>query len=237
MKVVFVGPSLPQAHEYASRDISIRPPATQGDILTAVRDGATVIGLVDGGFEYTAPIWHKEILFALSRGVIVFGAASMGALRAAECAAFGMIGIGRIFQDYASGELVDDADVALLHAPPKMGSVALTLPMVSVRATVRKLVRSGSLPASTGDEVIRSAECIFFKERTWRRVVDAVRRGEQADELVALLTRDYIDQKRLDAVELVEAINQFHPPKSIILKDWTFQETTTWREIVGVSKL
>lgn len=237
MKVVFVGPSLPQAREIANQDISIRPPATQGDLLAAVGEGATVIGLVDGGFEYTAPVWHKEILFALSRGVTVFGAASMGALRAAECAAFGMIGIGRIFQDYASGELVDDADVALLHAPPDMASGALTLPMVNVRATVRKLVGSGSLPTSTGDEIIRSAEQIFFKERTWKRVVDTVRPGEERYELVALLTRVYVDQKRLDAMELIEAINHFSPSKDIILKDWTFQETTTWREIFGVSKL
>jgi hypothetical protein len=237
VKVVFVGPSLPQAHQHASQDVSIRPPATQGDILTAVREGATVIGLVDGGFEYTAPVWHKEILFALSRGVTVFGAASMGALRATECVAFGMIGIGAIFRAYANGELVDDADVALLHAPPEMGSSGLTLPMVNIRATVRKLVRSGSLPASTGDEIIRSAECIFFKERTWKRVLDAVRPGEQADELVALLTRDYVDQKHLDAMELIEVTNQFFPPNGITLKYWTFQETTTWREIFGVSKL
>ncbi len=237
MKVVFVGPSLPQAREHASQEISIRPPATQGDLLAAVVEGANVIGLVDGGFEYTAPVWHKEILFALSRGVTVFGAASMGALRAAECAAFGMIGVGAIFQDYASGELVDDADVALLHTPPDMGSGALTLPMVNIRATVRKLVGSGSLQASTGDEIIQSAEQIFFKQRTWKRVVDTVRPGEQGDELVALLTRQYVDQKRLDAVELIETIDQFSPPKGITLKDWTFQETTTWQEIAGVSKL
>ncbi len=237
MKVFFVGPSLPQAHEYASPDISIRPPATQGDLLAAVHEGATVIGLVDGGFEYTAAVWHKEILFALSQGVIMFGAASMGALRAAECATYGMIGVGAIYHAYANGELVDDADVALLHAPPDMGSRALTVPMVNVRATVYKLVRTGSLQASTGEEIIHSADQIFFKQRTWKRVADAIRPREERDKLAVLLTREYVDQKRLDAIELIEAINQFSPPEDIILKDWTFQETTTWQEIAGVSKL
>ena len=44
----------------------------------AVIEGATVIGLIDGFFENVASVWHKEILFALSEGVQVFGAASMG---------------------------------------------------------------------------------------------------------------------------------------------------------------
>ncbi|MEJ0097006.1 MAG: TfuA-like protein [Bauldia sp.] len=50
----------------------------------AVLAGASVIGLVDGVFENVASVWHKEILYALSEGVQVFGAASMGALRAAD---------------------------------------------------------------------------------------------------------------------------------------------------------
>ncbi|RYG97907.1 MAG: antibiotic resistance protein, partial [Alphaproteobacteria bacterium] len=139
MKVVFVGPSLSNANDLSGHQIEIRPPAVQGDMLRAVRDGATVIGLVDGGFEYTAPVWHKEILYALSRRVAVVGAASMGALRAAECQPFGMVGVGRIFNDYASGELVDDADVALLHGPMEYGFRPITLPMVNIRATLKAL--------------------------------------------------------------------------------------------------
>ena len=88
MKVVFVGPSFPDIGKLS--DVEIRPPACQGDVMRAVRDGATAIGLIDGQFEFVAPVWHKELLFALSQNIGVFGAASMGALRAAECAAFGM---------------------------------------------------------------------------------------------------------------------------------------------------
>jgi len=141
VKVVFVGPSLPDAAKHAATDIALRPPAVQGDVLRAVEDGANIIGLVDGGFENTAPVWHKEILFALSLNVTVLGAASMGALRAAECRAFGMIGIGRIYNDYVSGAVVDDADVALLHEPIELGCRALTVPMVNVRSTLDEMER------------------------------------------------------------------------------------------------
>ena len=38
------------------------------------------IGIIDGHFGNVPSVWHKEILFALSKGVEVSGAASMGAL-------------------------------------------------------------------------------------------------------------------------------------------------------------
>ena len=48
----------------------------------------------------------------------VDGGGSLGALRAAECAHFGMIGVGEIFTRYMSGDLVDDCAVAQLHGRP-----------------------------------------------------------------------------------------------------------------------
>jgi hypothetical protein len=83
--------------------IEIRPPAVQGDILDAVRAGVCAIGLIDGHFEFAAPVWHKEILFALSIRVRVLGAANRGALRASECAAFGMVGVGRSTRAMSAG--------------------------------------------------------------------------------------------------------------------------------------
>ena len=40
--------------------------------------------IIDGSFQSQPAVRHKEILWALSRGIPVIGAASMGALRAAE---------------------------------------------------------------------------------------------------------------------------------------------------------
>ena len=61
------------------------------------------IAIIDGLFEQVPAVWHKELLFAMARGVEVSGAASMGALRAAELHAFGMIGVGPTFAAYKSG--------------------------------------------------------------------------------------------------------------------------------------
>jgi len=42
-----------------------------------------VIGVIDGYLRW-ATVWHKEILWAMAEGIHVFGAASIGALRAAD---------------------------------------------------------------------------------------------------------------------------------------------------------
>ena len=91
---IFLGPSLPRNVAHRTLDAVYLPPAAQGDILRLLPQNPEVIGIVDGVFESQPAIWHNEILFALSRGVRVAGAASMGALRAAELNDFGMKGIG-----------------------------------------------------------------------------------------------------------------------------------------------
>ena len=37
-----------------------------------------VVGIVDGVFDACPAVWHKEILYAVSRGVAVYGDKSVG---------------------------------------------------------------------------------------------------------------------------------------------------------------
>ncbi|MDQ0559393.1 hypothetical protein QO004_001171 [Rhizobium mesoamericanum] len=207
MKVVFVGPSLPEAGLLFGEEVTICPPAVQGDVLAAMERGALAIGIVDGGFEYTIPVWHKEILYALSRGVRVFGAASMGALRAVECRPFGMVGIGRIYSEYESGVTIDDSDVALLHGPEELGYKALTVPLVNVRATLDELEARHALTRGLRIALETAAASLFFKARTWRSIVSNVDvPAADKPQLLALLRSNEVDQKRADALALIEAI-------------------------------
>ena len=76
---VFLGPTL--GWDDALRILpkaTIQPPASAGDVYLAVKAGASVIAVIDGYFEQVPSVWHKEVLYALSRGVRVFGASSMG---------------------------------------------------------------------------------------------------------------------------------------------------------------
>lgn len=228
MKVIFTGPSLPDAASLAGEGIRVLPPATQGDVLAVVEQGANVIGLIDGGFEYAAPIWHKEILRALSLGVTVLGAASMGALRAAECHSFGMIGIGRIFEDYRTGRLVDDAAVALVHAPSALGGKPLTIPLVNICATLDSLERNELLADGLRQVIEDAASAIFFKRRTWRAIVEQCAGVAEPDRphLLATLVSHSVDQKRIDALELLKVVQSTADIRVNADLSWKLRETS-----------
>ena len=101
---VFAGPSIDAATIAAAvPGATIAPPAARGDVWLAVESGAEVIGLIDGYFEHVPAVWHKELLDALERGCHVFGSSSMGALRAAELAPFGMVGVGSVVAGVREG--------------------------------------------------------------------------------------------------------------------------------------
>ncbi len=234
MKLVFVGPTLPDATSLVPAGIEIRGPVMHRDVLVAVNDGATVIGLIDGCFEDVAPVWHKEILYAISNGVRVYGASSMGALRAAECAAFGMIGVGKIYEQYASGHLIDDADVAQIHGPLEMNYLSLSEPLVNVLATLDHLLSRNELEDTEYASLRASAERLFFKDRTYRTIVTNANLPEQSSRkrIEELLRVNAVNQKRLDALGLLDTIaaveNTRRPPPL----DWEFASTAQWRNIL-----
>src|SRR5215208_3137160 len=93
------------------------PPVQQGDLLRIAELAPTYVCIVDGAFFHVPSVTHKEILLTLERGVGVLGAASLGALRAAELDGFGMEGTGAIYRLYKSGKIDGDDEVAVLHAP------------------------------------------------------------------------------------------------------------------------
>ncbi|OLP52714.1 antibiotic resistance protein [Rhizobium rhizosphaerae] len=233
MKLLFVGPTLPDAPRLGLK-LDLRAPVLQGDVYRAVEEGASVIGLIDGGFEYTAPVWHKEILYALSKGVRVLGAASMGALRAAECHGFGMIGIGEIFRSYRDGLLIDDADVGQSHAPAALGWTGITEPLVNVRATLANPALAALLPAQTLKALEASGAALHFKDRTWRRLVMNAALPHETDRtrLLDLLLAHRIDQKRRDALDLVSLAEALPDARTAPPSDWQFQPTSLWREMI-----
>ena len=172
--VLFVGPSLPPGDRAAiGANVAVLGPASCGDIAKAVASGAAAIGLVDGLFETTLAPWHKEIAWALSRGVPVYGAASIGALRAIELLAFGMVGVGEVFQAFRDGAIADDDEVAVVHGPAELGYGALSEAMVNVRWTLAAARARGVLQATEEEGIARTAKAIFFKERTWAAIWQA----------------------------------------------------------------
>ncbi len=155
---VFLGPSLPVEEARGILDAVYLPPVAQGDVLRVLARRPDVIGFVDGYFDKVPSVWHKEILLALSRGVRVLGASSMGALRAAELADFGMEGVGTIYEWFRSGRLEDDDEVAIVHGPAEEGYVELSDAMVNVRDVCAASAAGGAVPAAVARPAGRARE-------------------------------------------------------------------------------
>jgi hypothetical protein len=208
--IIFAGPSLPPAFRPSDPALSWRPPIRQGEIYDAATTRPTIIGVIDGYFEVTPTVWHKEILWAMAQGIHVYGSASIGALRAAELYSFGMTGIGRIFAAYRDGTLTDDDEVAVLHGPEELGYPAVTEAMVNIRATLDQAVAFGVIDGPLAARLIEIGKALFYKERSWDAMVRlALAHGVPAiplNNLAAWLARGRVDQKRADALEMVSAI-------------------------------
>ena len=228
--VIFVGPSLPLAAAHAILPMAVYlPPARQADLLSAVETNQPeVIGLIDGAFGTASSVWHKEILYALERGVRVYGAASMGALRAVELASFGMLGVGEVYASYASGALTDDDEVAVAHAPATEGYRALTLPLVNLRASLSLARAEGVFSAAEHDLILDAAKALYFADRTLDAIVAAARaqglHPAAARRAIAFLAERYVDLKRRDAEQLLAVIRDLPqplpapPPPSFVLE-------------------
>jgi hypothetical protein len=242
MKVVFIGPSFPDIHIPQTARVFtdqnpntvICGPARQGDVARSVLRGATAIGLVDGRFEDVPSVWHKEILFALSHGIHVCGAASLGALRAAECARFGMVGIGQIFRRYACRDLIDDDAVAQLYAAGELGYIPLSEPLVNIEATLGHLHELGHLSGSETCYLMQIARRLFFKDRTYDRIMDEAAEFSAArrDVLSTLLRSRQQNPKRDDAILLLNHLLSLPDARGTQLLKWTFSNTKYWSSFV-----
>ena len=234
--VVFAGPTIPADEIRAIVDAVCLPPAAHGDVYRVSLERPRAIGIIDGYFERQPAVWHKEILWALNEGIHVFGSASMGALRAAELAPFGMVGVGTIFEAYCDGLIEDDDEVAVVHGPEDTGYRVGSDAMVNIRATVEKGRSSKVLEEESAAAMVRIARSLYYAERTYVRVLElAHEQGVPASTLERFrrwLPAGAVNQKRDDAVAMLLAMRacldaQPGPRPA----DFVFEDSLWWHEL------
>ena len=230
---IFSGPTLSAADARAELDAIVLPPVSQGDVYRVARRHARAIGIIDGYFERTPAVWHKEILWAMAQGVHVFGSASMGALRAAELDPFGMVGVGWIFEAYRDGLLEDDDEVTVAHGSADSGYLAQSEAMVNIRQTLARAEAAGVIGEETHAALIALGKELFYPLRAYPALL---RRGSEAglpaadlDALRAWLPANRVNQKRDDARAML-AVMRDHlaatpEPKRV---SYVFENTVWW---------
>jgi TfuA protein len=208
--VVYAGPSVDAASIQAVADVEVLPPVRRGDLaaLFARPEPPRAVGIIDGVFLQALAVSPKEILDVMDHhDVTVLGSSSMGALRAAELADYGMVGVGRIAELYRSGAVDADDEVAVTIDPDTQ--TALSEPMVNIRVALAAAVDRGVVPAGVAAAAVDAAKALYFPDRTYPAVLLALAGRIASADLEAL--SDYVlgdppNAKRDDALDLVRAL-------------------------------
>jgi hypothetical protein len=198
--------------ERADVKLEFKDPIIRGELLAAAQaiDGWNHrVLILDGRFGQDLAVSVTEVREYLSTGSYIAGASSMGALRAVECRVLGMARHGWVAEQYLTGRVDSDAEVALLM--DSVTSTALTIPLINIRWLLRNLKGDGSLAPAECDEILRVSRRIHYRARTSEMLSDALRRTLPDPRwrlLAGFLEPGEMpswDRKRLDGIEAVEA--------------------------------
>lgn len=204
--VIFVGGVLRDTIQHG--EVECRPPATRGDLTTLMREAPfnsdarpLKVGIIDGTIHGPS-VPPKEVMSAMGAGVQMYGAVGDGALRAAECASYGMTGVGRIFV-HATTQLISPLDE---YRTPDGGG----LHDQSIAAWHLALTDAAADGTATDGDVhtfLSTARQVPWRQRTLARVLaSADHDREQAQRIKALLSEARRHVMRQDALTLVQAM-------------------------------
>lgn len=213
--IIFLGPSLSRDKaEEILPDAEYMPPARKGDLLKV--ETGSILGLIDGVFLQDYPPTPIEVYTAIRRGARVFGAASIGALRAVELERLGMIGIGTIFRLYRDGRIEGDDEVAVTFDSRDytLHSEAL----IDIRYTLYHAYRAGVISKDSRRRIVRIAKEIYFPYRRYDVIMNKAREeGVDSSELKAL--EHYISSNRRslkeeDSIRLLRYLRRYTDNKT-----------------------
>lgn len=204
---IYTGLSLPFSDARKLLSANYLPPVKRDDInrLLDEKDDVDTIGIIDGVFHQSPAVSHKEILRALNEDILVVGGASMGALRACELYPYGMVGVGSIFEDYKTGVIESDDDVAVALNPETFEQLSESL--VNIRYNLTDAKNEGIINADELDELLDITKNIYYPKRSFDYVIKkSSLTQEKREMLIKFLDENKYDIKRVDAIKVVEYI-------------------------------
>ena len=208
--IVYAGLSIPfdEAREIldSSDDIEViyKRPIKRGDLNLALKEHPDIIVIIDGVFHQNSAVGHKEILSVINSGVKVFGASSMGALRASELDTLGMMGIGYVYNQYASGEVDSDDDVAVMLDSETLE--ALSEPLINMKYVFTNAVSENIITESEKDELLSIAKKTYYPKRNYSQTLSKSSLDDDKKDKLIDFIRQSQDIKKEDAREFLEHV-------------------------------
>lgn len=208
--IVYTGLSLPfdEAKEILDStdnvEVIYKKPIQRGDLGPALRQSPDIIAIIDGVFHQNSAVGHKEILNVINSGIRVYGASSMGALRASELDSLGMIGIGYVYNQYSTGEVDSDDDVAVMLDSETLE--ALSEPLINMRYVFTNAVRENIISEDEKNELLDIAKETYYPKRSYSQTLSQSSLDDEKKDLLIDFIRTSPDIKKEDAKELLKTI-------------------------------
>jgi len=210
-----LGPSLPVdeakklLHSNNNREVTYAPPIKRGDIPKAISENYQVIGIIDGIFFRESAVSPREIMEVLKSNIKVYGASSMGALRASELDRYGMVGIGKIYNWYRDGTLNSDDEVALSFDSEEF--IPISEPLVNIRETMKKALSENIINQEEYKIIFESAKKLYFPERKWKNIIQISEKkmGKNLSYFSDFVKTQKVDVKKEDAILLLKEIDRY----------------------------
>jgi hypothetical protein len=166
-------------------------------------DIATIV-LIDGVLVYEYAPSPFEIADAMSRGIAVHGAASLGALRGVELRYLGMQGHGWVFKQYLNGVIHADDEVVTLMAPST--NTALTLPLVRIRFAIERCKNVNLISEEQGNTLLGELSGLYFEDRTTKTVAAICRACGLDVFITETLLSNRFDIKAIDTIDCLKIV-------------------------------
>jgi hypothetical protein len=223
--IIFLGPSLSREKARKIFVADYRPPARKGDFMQLAADFDAVemtIGFVDGVFLQDYPPTPIEVYhLARKNGVLLAGAASLGALRAVELEKFGMVGIGKIFQLYKTGKLNADDEVAVTFAPEEGDYQLQSEAMIDIRYNLYLAYKKGVISEKAKSMIVKLAKEIYFPHRKYTYILEEAKNRYPMLENEINSFGNYIRSNRkslkeMDAIRLVKYLKEHYDSANTI---------------------
>ena len=208
--IIYTGLSLPfdEAKEILDShddvEVIYKRPIKRGDLGHDIKENPDIIGIIDGVFHQNSSVGHKEILNVLNKGITVVGASSMGALRASEMDSLGMIGVGYVYEQYRSGKVASDDDVAVMLDSETLE--ALSEPLINMDYVFTNAVSENIINKTQKDELIRIAKSTFYPKRNYSKTLNSSDLDDETKNKLINFIRSSVDIKKEDAKELIRYI-------------------------------
>ncbi len=185
-------------------EVIYKRPIKRGDLGHDIKENPDIIGIIDGVFHQNSSVGHKEILNVINKGITVVGASSMGALRASELDTLGMTGIGYVYEQYATGKVASDDDVAVMLDSETLE--ALSEPLINMEYVFENAVRENIITENQKDELIKIAKSTFYPKRNYSQTLNSSSLDDETKSKLIDFIRRSVDIKKEDAKELITYI-------------------------------